>query len=728
MPRISIIILCLSFIVNINLGYAQSYDGEGYLKESEILLDRNEIAKAKTLLLKALNQYSENELALCLLGKAYLLENNYADATRSFKKAYRINPNLSNDKLILYANALKQNGDYLESEKIFKIILNRKNATTDERRIIQNALYGINEVKNGSINAYVNSLSPIEANSSGSEIAPYPYDSASFTFGQTIKSEDGLAINNYIKKNETQTLIDINPSLGTMTNIQILSDEVFFSLCNDGLCNLYSATLDKNNKLKNISELKELNADGYSSTQAFVFKQNGSMVILFSSNRENKDGGAYDLYLSVRVKNGWTSPKALPSSINSTGNEVTPYFDGTYLYFASDYLPGLGGFDIFRAKSNNFISFSRAENIGTPFNSVANDLYFKLNPAQDNGFLSSNRIGSVVGSSETCCNDIYEFPWPPKLVEKAKKSTKIEEKKPYQNLIAELKATLPLTLYFHNDIPLPNQKVPTYTETYFPYKAMESEYLNKNYSTESKTFFNNTLAFEYSKLQSFTVLIQELLKSDVKIAFTVKGYASPLATNTYNKALSQRRIQSFINEIFAFKAGLFSSYRNNISIIEKPFGEEESNKTVSDDRKDPKNSIYAYGAINERKIEIVNIEEETEIVTQKSPGLKDKISNTDTLTFKVEDRPDVDTTTLKYGTRVDSITVKNPYSEKFIIATIEPSCGCTTASISQNYIDANGSIIMVTERDLVDGKAKPVTVSFISASPQKLPNFVIPLD
>ena len=33
--------------------------------------------------------------------------------------------------------------------------------------------------------------------------------------------------------------------------------------------------------------------------------------------------------------------------MNSAGNEITPFYDGANLYFASDYHAGMGGYDLF---------------------------------------------------------------------------------------------------------------------------------------------------------------------------------------------------------------------------------------------------------------------------------------------------------------------------------------------------------------------------------------------
>ena len=57
-----------------------------------------------------------------------------------------------------------------------------------------------------------------------------------------------------------------------------------------------------------------------------------------------------DIYFSHKSDNGkWSKPMKLSDAINTGGNEKSPFMhsDSRTLYFASDSLPGLGGFDLF---------------------------------------------------------------------------------------------------------------------------------------------------------------------------------------------------------------------------------------------------------------------------------------------------------------------------------------------------------------------------------------------
>lgn len=120
-------------------------------------------------------------------------------------------------------------------------------------------------------------------------------------------------------------------------------------------------------------------------------------IILFSSQRKGGFGG-FDLYISKKNGDNWTVPHNLGAEINSAYDEVTPFLslDGSVLYFSSNSLNSIGGFDIFSAKfnekSNNWIM---PENLGIPINSADDDVYFKLNNEGFYGYFASTRPESL---------------------------------------------------------------------------------------------------------------------------------------------------------------------------------------------------------------------------------------------------------------------------------------------------------------------------------------------
>ena len=73
---------------------------------------------------------------------------------------------------------------------------------------------------------------------------------------------------------------------------------------------------------------------------------------------------------------------ALPDFINTTGRETTPFIteDGSLLFFSSDALPGMGGYDVYFCK-RNANQWSNPVNLGAAFNTVNDDTHFQYYPS-----------------------------------------------------------------------------------------------------------------------------------------------------------------------------------------------------------------------------------------------------------------------------------------------------------------------------------------------------------
>ncbi|MDX9759840.1 MAG: OmpA family protein [Bacteroidota bacterium] len=120
-------------------------------------------------------------------------------------------------------------------------------------------------------------------------------------------------------------------------------------------------------------------------------------TLVFASERYGGRGGS-DLWMSTRRDGRWSTPVNLGARINTTGNEITPCLspDGETLYFASDALPGRGGFDIHMAKRQGG-GWSEPRPLGLPFNSNDDDIFFSGTLERDTVYLASNRPGGSGG-------------------------------------------------------------------------------------------------------------------------------------------------------------------------------------------------------------------------------------------------------------------------------------------------------------------------------------------
>ena len=113
--------------------------------------------------------------------------------------------------------------------------------------------------------------------------------------------------------------------------------------------------------------------------------------LYFASDRPDSFGG-FDIFVSHRSGNTWTTPENLGPTVNTKGNEITPFYNGTDLFFASDWHQGMGGLDVFRASSNGTY-WDKVYNLDTQINSPKDDYGFIFDNGRNIGYLVSNRDG-----------------------------------------------------------------------------------------------------------------------------------------------------------------------------------------------------------------------------------------------------------------------------------------------------------------------------------------------
>lgn len=151
------------------------------------------------------------------------------------------------------------------------------------------------------------------------------------------------------------------------------------------------------------------NSDEYSCGHPAITAD--GQTLYFSSDMDGGIGLA-DIYRVRKMGDSWSEPENLGEKINTEGNEMFPFIDGSgNLYYASDGLPGLGGHDIFLAENNNQ-GFAEPQNMGYPLNSKMDDFSFVLSNDRFNGYFASNRY--VEKSDDLFAVQIV--PTPPKTV------------------------------------------------------------------------------------------------------------------------------------------------------------------------------------------------------------------------------------------------------------------------------------------------------------------------
>jgi len=189
--------------------------------------------------------------------------------------------------------------------------------------------------------------------------------------------------------------------------------------------------------------IADLNEDGsWTNERPFRYNEFGTSTgfpclafdgsaLYFSSNRVGGYGG-YDIYVSYWKEQSWTYPQNLGEDINTSGNEITPFFTDEDLYFASDYHHGMGGYDIFHSMVKGGM-WTHPENMANGINSPADDYYPVIKKGTEGIFLSSNRLGGrgmddiYLGIQKEYGQELANLDVVPEAVSLTEMNSKIEE-------------------------------------------------------------------------------------------------------------------------------------------------------------------------------------------------------------------------------------------------------------------------------------------------------------
>lgn len=127
----------------------------------------------------------------------------------------------------------------------------------------------------------------------------------------------------------------------------------------------------------------------------------GGEMIIFSSDKPGGFGGR-DLYRIIKFSDSlYSLPLNLGPGINTEFDEDAPFLHGDTmaLFFSSKGHNTIGGYDIFKAEFDSMGMPRSPKNLGEPFNSPADDIYYVKTKNGETAYFSSNRSGN---------SDIYE--------------------------------------------------------------------------------------------------------------------------------------------------------------------------------------------------------------------------------------------------------------------------------------------------------------------------------
>lgn len=290
-------------------------------------------------------------------------------------------------------------------------------------------------------------------------------------------------------------------------------------------------------------------------------------TLYFVSDRPGGFGGK-DIWMSSAEGGNFGTPENLGPQINTPGDEMFPFIrENGELYFSSNFHPGIGGLDIFKAVKDENNQW-KIENMKAPVNSPGDDFGISFSKGEtDKGLFASNRKGSR-------SDDIYSFYLPPKVFSSSGEVFNKETDQRIDGAMIRIIGTDGTNLKMRADGGRFQYKLKPETE--YVIAAFKDGYLNDKVRTstigleDSKDFkftfklsptdepikvnninyaFGSYEITEESKAALDSVV--QLLTTNPTITIELMAHTDHIGSDQFNSELSQKRAQSVVDYLIS---------------------------------------------------------------------------------------------------------------------------------------------------------------------------------
>jgi len=590
---------------------------------------------------KYLKKNPENYDLWFELGHLYRKARDYQKAEKTYKLVLTNKGIEIPESQFYYARMLKANGNYQASKDEYTKFSESKATIEVEnikqlKKLAKAEIIGCEtaiELSKGKYNTIVSHLNE-SINKAHVELSPVMIDTLTLLYASinkenlqlyNLEKQDTLPVRKFYmaQKDSNQWIGGIeypgpfNEKESNVGNGAFSPDgaRFYYSKCNYNsqgkmICRIMVSNREKSKWGKPIDLGELVNSTDYTSTMPAVGidTKKKQEVVYFISNRPGGKGGMDIWYTTYdQKKKTYKEAKNIGGTINTVGEELTPTYDiaNRTLYFSSDGFPGLGELDIFQS-IGELKSWSVPENIGAPYNSSADDIYYTKGKkiGEKHGFFVSNRKGGISLLNETCCDDIYEFSDPHYLDISVHGNVYEVSSDSLETKVTVLQK-LPISLFKINKDGSEHLLRTTLTDNkgdyYFQleqgnkYKvsAEKSGYLSKKMEITTETILKSdslplnigikpipkgsivisNIYYETAKAElkaesknSLDKELVNLLKDNPQLIIEVSSHTDDVGSNEYNQKLSQQRAESVVNYLI----------NNNISkerMVAKGYGE-----------------------------------------------------------------------------------------------------------------------------------------------------------
>ncbi len=427
MKRLSEIFLIILFSLVTNTGNGQNFHTSSnralkFYNDGVTAFEYFDFKQAEANFKEALEQDKKFYEAYIMLGDLMSKQKKFSQSASYYRSAVRIDSLFFKPVFFTLAEAEIKSGDYANALIHYKVYLSQSGMSVKNRKEaeknIRNCEFALKALKepipfnpvsvgNG-INTKDDEYWPSITVDGSKLIFTRQQNPGEITTGSSQLQEDF-----YISL-LTDSIWNKSFNAGTPLNTrqnegaQSLSSDgnyMFFTACDRsggmGSCDIYFTTLNEGRWSEPVNLRSPVNSTGWESQPSI---SSDGRTLFFSSSRPGGFGGKDIWFSRLDQKNFWTTPVNMGETINSAGDEMSPFihFDGKTLYFASDGIQGMGGFDIYFTRMKDDGTWTTPHNLGYPLNTFNDEMGLIIESNGQKAYFSSTR-------NKTEGKDIFSF-------------------------------------------------------------------------------------------------------------------------------------------------------------------------------------------------------------------------------------------------------------------------------------------------------------------------------
>jgi len=368
---------------------------------------------------------------------------------------------------------------------------------------------------------------------------------------------------------------------------------------------IFKATVTKEGNWTNIESLPFNN--GRYTSESPVLSNDGKRLYFVSNNKKETLGGKDIFVVDILEDGSFSEPKNLGSTINTTGDEVTPFITkDNMLYFSSNgYDDTLGGLDVYVSDISG--EPTKPNHLEAPLNGEKDDFAFIMNSIKTRGYVSSNGLKNrknidiyyftVEGlSNKECVQEIsgtIKDNETNEIISEAVITLFDNENNQLDQVVTDEEGHYKLTLECDKTYNLSASNEAYTTEEYTVNTEdyidapningdkflIKKEEVEEDLSVENSSI--NPIYFGFDRFDITSDAITELdglvetLKNNSSIQIEIEAHTDSRGSDTYNLILSERRAK-------AAKNYLVSKEIDESRIISKGYGESRLINKCSD--------------------------------------------------------------------------------------------------------------------------------------------------